>query len=160
MISIYLCNHIRFYDRKEGIILIICLHNRISRQSYKEAAKEEIVLEEKQQLQYTLQELALNIERQDAQIRHLQRTVAELESRKWLPRIPMLSSNKDDDDIEQKPKTSNEPTNNDGNYDRNCGIVLKSLDLIENEIFYSATKDQTNGSHRIIHDALVYLKLN
>lgn len=44
-------------------------------------AKEEMMLEEKQELQYTLQELALNIERQDAQIRHLTRTVAELGER-------------------------------------------------------------------------------
>lgn len=141
---------------KKSIILIF---TNLSRQSYKEAAKEELVLEEKQQLQYTLQELALNIERQDAQLRHLQRTVAELESRKWLPRIPMLSSNKEDD-TELKTKPTHESTDTDGNYDRNCGIVLKSLDLIENEIFYSANKDQTNGSHRIIHEALVYLKLN
>lgn len=40
--------------------------------------KEEMLLVEKRELQYTLQELALNIERQDAQIRHLSRTVAEL----------------------------------------------------------------------------------
>lgn len=122
-------------------------------------AREEMVIEEKQQLQYTLQELALNIERQDAQIRHLQRTVAELDSRKWLPKIPILSSNKEDDS-ELKTKKTNEPTDIDGNYDRNCGLVLKSLDLIENEIFYSENKNQTNGSHRIIHEALVYLKLN
>lgn len=133
-----------------------------TRQSNKEAAKEEQVLEEKLQLQYTLQELALNIERQDAQLRHLQRTVAELDSRNWLPKIPkMLSSSKDkEEDNEQKSQPPNEPTHTDGNYDRNCGIVLKSLNLIENEMFYSANTDQTNGSHRIIHEALVYLKMN
>lgn len=37
-----------------------------------------MALEEKRELQYTIQELALNIERQDAQIRHLTRTVAEI----------------------------------------------------------------------------------
>lgn len=37
-----------------------------------------MILEEKRELQYTLQELALNIERQDAEIRHLTRTIAEL----------------------------------------------------------------------------------
>lgn len=132
-----------------------------TRQSNKEAAREDMMLEEKQQLQYTLQELALNIERQDAQIRHLQRTVAELDSRKWLPKIPMLSSNKVDNDIEESTaKATNQSTVIDGNYDRNCGLVLKSLDLIENEIFYSENKNQTNGGHRIIHEALVYLKLN
>lgn len=45
-------------------------------------AKEEMLLEEKRELHYTLQELSLNIERQDAQIRHLARTVAELGKRK------------------------------------------------------------------------------
>lgn len=123
-----------------------------------------MVLEEKLQLQYTLQELALNIERQDAQIRHLQRTVAELDSRKWLPKIPLLSSTKEDDSEPKMKTTANETMtthNIDGNYDRNdCGIVLKSLDLIENEIFYSENKNQTSGGHRIIHEALVYLKLN
>lgn len=48
------------------------------RQAKKEMVKEELVLEEKRELQYTIQELALNIERQDAQIRHLTRTVAEI----------------------------------------------------------------------------------
>lgn len=133
-----------------------------TRQSNKEAAKEEQVLEEKLQLQYTLQELALNIERQDAQLRHLQRTVAELDSRKWLPKIPkMLSSSKDkEEDNEQKSQPPNEPTHTDGNYDRNCGIVLKSLNLIENEIFYSENSSKPSGDHRIIHEALVYLKMN
>ncbi|XP_055313069.1 putative OPA3-like protein CG13603 [Sitodiplosis mosellana] len=73
------------------------------RQSAKEYAREDQILEEKRELQWTLQELALNIERQDAQIRHLQRTVAELESRKWLPRIKILGSSKDDDDNDNPP---------------------------------------------------------
>lgn len=49
-----------------------------TRQANKEALKEEATLEEKRELQYTIQELALNLERQDAQIRHLSRIVAEL----------------------------------------------------------------------------------
>lgn len=52
--------------------------NLIIRQSNKEALKEEAILEEKRELQFTIQELALNLERQDAQIRHLSRIVAEL----------------------------------------------------------------------------------
>lgn len=118
-----------------------------------------MVLEEKRELQYTLQELALNIERQDAQIRHLSRTIAEIESRKWLPKIPkILHSSKEDENnndiIEPTP-----PTNTTGNYDTNSGILSKSLNLIENEIFYSENSNP-NGEHRIIHEALVYLKLN
>lgn len=137
------------------------------RQSAKETAKEELVLEEKLELQYTLQELALNIERQDAQIRHLQRTVADLESRTWLPKIKILGSNKTDVDDNTPPEPTPPPTpppspppqsnNKTGNYDPNNGLLFKSLNLIENEIFYSPND---TGGHRIIHEALVYLKLN
>lgn len=51
---------------------------RLIRQAKKESQKEEATLEEKRELQFTIQELALNIERQDAQLRHLSRIVAEL----------------------------------------------------------------------------------
>lgn len=140
------------------------------RQSAKEYAKEELILEEKRELQWTLQELALNIERQDAQIRHLQRTVAELESRKWLPRINILGSSKNDDSNDNLPTEPTPPpspppppspspsfqSHTTGNYDPNNGFLFKSLNLIENEILYSPS--DTEG-HRIIHEALVYLKL-
>lgn len=59
-----------------AIVAIDCCISH--RQSKKETAKEELAMEEKRDLQYTIQELALNIERQDAQIRHLSRIVAEL----------------------------------------------------------------------------------
>lgn len=124
------------------------------------------MLEEKRELQWTLQELALNIERQDAQIRHLQRTVAELESRKWLPRIKILGSSKDDDGNDNAPPEPTPPPSPPpsfqsntatGNYDPNNGLLFKSLNLIENELLYSPND---TGGHRIIHEALVYLKLN
>lgn len=120
-------------------------------------ASQEQILAEKQELQYTIQELALNIERQDAQIRHLTRTVAEIESRKWLPKIPLLSSSKEDHNNNDTTEIS--PPDTTGNYDTNSGILSKSLDLIENEIFYSENSE-SSGDHRIIHEALVYLKLN
>lgn len=116
------------------------------------------MLEEKRELQYTLQELALNIERQDAQIRHLQRTIAELDSRKWLPKISILKSNKEDDNNNNNSTDEAPPPT--GNYDTNIGFLSKSLDLIENEIFYSENSSKPSGDHRIIHEALVYLKLN
>lgn len=131
-------------------------------------AREEMVLEEKRELQYTLQELALNIERQDAQIRHLQRTVCDLESRKWLPKIPILQKSRKDEveDINNNnnigsdsgSENVNTTSNTTGNYDTNNGLLLKSLNLIENEIFYS--ENTCIGEHRIIHEALDYLKLN
>lgn len=131
-----------------------------TRQSNKETAKEELALEEKRELQYTLQELALNIERQDAQIRHLQRTVAELESRKWLPNIKILSRKDDQDENNNVPEPTPPPASaTTGNYDPNHGLLFKSLDLIENELFYSENARDTGG-HRIIHEALDYLKLN
>lgn len=117
------------------------------------------MLEEKRQLQFTLQELALNIERQDAQIRHLSRTVAELDSRKWLPKIKILGS-KDDDENNNNIRVDAQPTQPTGNYDTNNGLLFKSLDLIENELFCSDTSSKPNGHHRIIHEALVYLKMN
>lgn len=148
-------------------------------------AKEELVLEEKRELQYTLQELALNIERQDAQIRHLVRTVAELgmfillycvilpkrtpkdetifssfkpiaESRSWLPKLPKIRSK--NEDVESVDTQSTKPTT--GNLSSNSGLLFKSLDLIENEIFYSDDTDNSKEGYRIIHEALAYLKIN
>lgn len=115
-------------------------------------------MEEKRQLQYTLQELALNIERQDAQIRHLQRTVAALDSRKWLPKIKILGSKSDDENnniVSDEPQTIQTT----GNYENN-GLLFKSLELIENELFCSENSNQWNGGHRVIYEALDYLKMN
>lgn len=117
-----------------------------------------MALEEKRELQFTLQELALNLERQDAQIRHLQRAVAELETRKWLPNIKILSRKDDEDDNNNVPEPTPPPATT-GNYDPNHGLLFKSLDLIETELFYSPNTTDTGG-HRIIHEALEYLKFN
>lgn len=124
------------------------------------------MLEEKRQLYYTLQELALNIERQDAQIRHLQRTVAALDSRRWLPKIKILGNKEDADENNNNSENNHSNNNSDvqqpaqtiGNYDN--GLLFKSLDLIENELFYSENSSKPNDGHRIIHEALVYLKMN
>lgn len=152
----------------------------IDRQASKEALKEAATQDEKKLLQLTLQNLALEIERQDAQLRYLSRTVADLESRKWLPKLKILSSDKKDDDsggrnggdyndvnkVNLKLLVTNTETKNDenpsenttktGNFNPNDGIIMKSLNLIENEIFYS--EQQPAGKGSIIRNALVFLK--
>lgn len=157
--------------------------NHNTRQSKKETAKEALIQEEKQDLLRSIQELALKIEQQDAQMRHLERTVAALDSRKWLPRLKILSRDDKSDDGSDgaKPKAT-DVNNNDvsgksnvdadiksanssvsaatqiGNYNPNAGILFKSLNLIETEIFYS--EPAAGKGRRIIEDALVYLKYN
>lgn len=56
------------------------------RSSKKETTKEETLLQEKRELKATLRELQFQAERQDAQIRELQRILAEVESKTWLPK--------------------------------------------------------------------------
>ncbi|XP_055585826.1 putative OPA3-like protein CG13603 isoform X2 [Uranotaenia lowii] len=58
------------------------------RQVRKEASKEEMVLQEKLELQSTINELIFQVQRQDTQIREMARVVAELESKNsWTPKI-------------------------------------------------------------------------
>lgn len=109
-------------------------------------------------MQLTLQNLALEIERQDAKIRHLSRTVAEIESRKWLPRLKILSKDPEETGAEsdkeiQKVELS-KPTEKGNN--ENDGLITKSLILIERDIFCSDCEPD-DGRH-IIQKALKYLK--
>ncbi|XP_039449804.1 putative OPA3-like protein CG13603 isoform X2 [Culex pipiens pallens] len=58
------------------------------RQVRKEANKEEVVLQEKLELQATINELIFQVQRQDTQIREMARVVADLESKSsWTPKI-------------------------------------------------------------------------
>ncbi|XP_053698091.1 putative OPA3-like protein CG13603 isoform X2 [Sabethes cyaneus] len=58
------------------------------RQVRKEANKEELALQEKLELQATINELVFQIQRQDTQIREMARVVADLESKSsWKPKI-------------------------------------------------------------------------
>lgn len=52
-----------------------------NRQSNKEAKKEECLLQEKRELSNTISDLALQIERQDAQIREMNRVLADIGNR-------------------------------------------------------------------------------
>lgn len=150
--------------------------NPNTRQSKKETAREALIQEEKRDLSRSIQELALKLEQQDAKLRHLERTVAEIDSRKWLPRLKILSKEDKKDDgggggvanpnaTDIKNNTANSKANSSvsvatqiGNYNPNAGILFKSLNLIENEIFYS--EPAAGKGRRIIEDALVYLKYN
>lgn len=62
------------YITLKNIIIFVLLF----RQANKEMVKEEQFNLEKRQLYNTINELSFNLERHDAQIRHLSRTVAEL----------------------------------------------------------------------------------
>lgn len=82
-----------------------------------------------------------------------------LESRKWLRKINILSSNDEKDNGGHTDDSYTKPidvTNATGNYNDNDGLLNTSLRLIENEIFYSEPK--VNDDHRIIEVALNYLK--
>ncbi|EAT44041.1 AAEL004554-PA [Aedes aegypti] len=58
------------------------------RQVRKEANKEEMVMQEKLELQATINELIFQVQRQDTQIREMARVVADLESKSsWKPKI-------------------------------------------------------------------------
>lgn len=81
------------------------------------------------------------------------------ESRKWLPKIKILSSNDEKDKHGHTDDSYTKPIdapNATGNYNDNDGFLNASLSLIENEIFYSEPK--VNDDHRIIEVALKYLK--
>jgi len=146
------------------------------RQSNKEANKEEAILLEKKILINTINDLALQLERQDAQLRELNRVVADLDSRTWLPKkLKILPSKKDDAPSDEPPLKLNKlraptsPANEtdgdsaktkivSGNYDPQRGYVFQALNMIENEVFYSnPVGERQNG---IIQNALVYLNYN
>lgn len=65
----------------EAVIFIIgagVLILEYSRQSRKETMKEEMIIQERMELQATLNELAFQAERQDTQIRELTRLLADI----------------------------------------------------------------------------------
>lgn len=103
------------------------------RSSKKETTKEETLLQEKRELKATLRELQFQAERQDAQIRELQRILAEVESQTWLPKnifsrgenSQMFSS---DPDIQFRAQESQRNT-----YYKeypNTGLVYRALNLV------------------------------
>lgn len=60
------------------LILLSTFRLEYQRQSRKELLKEQMIMQEKMELQATLNELAFQAERQDTQIRELTRVIADL----------------------------------------------------------------------------------
>lgn len=109
------------------------------RSSKKETTKEETALQEKRELKATLRELQFQAERQDAQIRELQRILAEVESKTWLPKnifsrgenSQMFSS---DPDIMFRAQETQRNT-----YYKeypNKNVVFRALNLIETGFYF------------------------
>lgn len=131
------------------------------RQVRKEANKEEVVLQEKLELQATINELIFQVQRQDTQIREMARVVADLESKSsWTPKIlSELTGKKNSAEqplyIPDKPPY---PTSS-----GNSGLVTQALNVIENEVFYrddaESDSDEAaeNGRAGIVSKALIYL---
>lgn len=58
--------------------IIVTRNDLFIRQSNKDAKKEDLMLQEKRELIHTLNDFALQLERQDAQLREMSRVVADL----------------------------------------------------------------------------------
>lgn len=134
------------------------------RQVRKEATKEEMVMQEKLELQATINELIFQVQRQDTQIREMARVVADLESKSsWKPKILAdLTSKRNSAEqplyIPDSPSVSNSSSGN-------SGIVTNALNVIENEVFYRGSQpdseeDDVNEFGRrsgVVTKALVFL---
>lgn len=138
------------------------------RQVRKEANKEEIVMQEKLELQATINELIFQVQRQDTQIREMARVVADLESKSsWTPKILSELTGKKNSaeqplyipDKPPYPTSSSQSSSPSGN----SGLVTQALNVIENEVFYrdNAESDSDeaaeNGRAGIVSKALIYL---
>ncbi|XP_001649395.2 putative OPA3-like protein CG13603 isoform X1 [Aedes aegypti] len=132
------------------------------RQVRKEANKEEMVMQEKLELQATINELIFQVQRQDTQIREMARVVADLESKSsWKPKILTDLTSKRNS-AEQPLYIPDNPTGSSSASSGNSGVVTKALNVIENEVFYreSQPSDEEDDSGRrsgVVTKALVYL---
>lgn len=138
----------------EGIIFIIAaglLFLEYSRQVRKETAKEAARQEEISSLNYTIQELYFQAERQDAQIRELLRTVADLEGRviqKPWKQSNLSKENRENKSLPQTPENINyhsyESTFSytvlDSEWSQKDSLVLSSLAYLTNDIIRHVSK--------------------
>ncbi|XP_065080881.1 putative OPA3-like protein CG13603 isoform X1 [Ochlerotatus camptorhynchus] len=132
------------------------------RQVRKEDMKEDMVMQEKLELQATINELIFQVQRQDTQIREMARVVADLESKSsWKPKILAdLTSKRNSAEqplyIPDKPTPQQPPTSG------NSGVVTKALNVIENEVFYresepDSEEDESGRRADVITKAIIYL---
>lgn len=76
------------------------------------------------------------------------------ESRNWLPKFPkLLPTDRGDDQQKKQQETGKCDSSRDG-------VVLKSVNLIQNEVFCSENTTEESTSRGIIEDALVYLNFS
>ncbi|XP_049537560.1 putative OPA3-like protein CG13603 isoform X1 [Anopheles darlingi] len=142
------------------------------RQVRKESNKEEMVLQEKLELQATINELIFQVQRQDTQIREMARVVADLESKSsWKPKIldelPFTRKSKSEQPlyIPAIPDVNGEGATESGN-SGNGSILSKALEIIDNEVFYSdssANEEHTEQHPRpglVTRSVSYFLKLN
>lgn len=153
------------------------------RQSKKEDIKEEKGIQEKIQLSNTINELHFQIERQDAMLREMTRIVADLgkefislkfclveitiivcftESRTWLPKKPKIFDDSSSNSVKEISSEIeiNKPSN-DGNILNpypNHGVVFKSLNYIQNELFYRSENIPEERKEGIVTQSLIYLE--
>ncbi|XP_058060776.1 putative OPA3-like protein CG13603 isoform X1 [Anopheles bellator] len=113
------------------------------RQVRKESNKEEMVLQEKLELQATINELIFQVQRQDTQIREMARVVADLESKSsWKPKIldelPFSKKSKSEQPlyIPAIPDSTGKGAPAEG-ASGNSSVLSKALEIIDNEVFYS-----------------------
>ncbi|XP_058467970.1 putative OPA3-like protein CG13603 isoform X2 [Malaya genurostris] len=120
------------------------------RQVRKEANKEEIVIQEKLELQATINELIFQVQRQDTQIREMARVVADLESKSsWKPKI--LS------DFTSKKNSTEQPL-----YIREEPISIANHNKYPVKVFYRVNdsieeKAETGRRAGIVTKSLAYL---
>lgn len=140
----------------EGIIFIIAaglLFMEYSRQVRKDTAKEAARQEEISSLNYTIQELYFQAERQDAQIRELMRTVADLESRVIQKPWKHSSLTRENQETKSTQPPQSPQNINYSNYDssfsyavlnnewsRRDGVVFSSLAYLTNDVIRLVSK--------------------
>ncbi|XP_058814078.1 putative OPA3-like protein CG13603 [Topomyia yanbarensis] len=136
------------------------------RQVRKEANKEEMVIQEKLELQATINELIFQVQRQDTQIREMARVVADLESKSsWKPKILADLTNKkssSEQPLYIPDRLTSTADNNQSSVSTNTGLVKKALNVIENEVFYRVNdshEDEAAETDRtgVVTRALIYL---
>lgn len=111
------------------------------RQVRKEENKEEMAIQEKLELQATINELIFQVQRQDTQIREMARVVADLESKSsWKPKIldelPGFTKKSKSEQPLYIPAIPDVGSKDGLNNSGNSGVITKALDIIDNEVFY------------------------
>uniref|UniRef100_A0A182VR91 OPA3-like protein n=1 Tax=Anopheles minimus TaxID=112268 RepID=A0A182VR91_9DIPT len=138
------------------------------RQVRKEANKEEMMMQEKLELQATINELNFQVQRLDTQLREVARVTADLESKSsWKPKIldelPFGNKKNKSEQALYIPATVDRrdpATNTSGNR----GVISNALEIIDNEVFYrdssaDGSEDEYSDQRRpgIVTRSLTYL---